>query len=80
MIITSFTTDSNLTLDIKDVYAIQIQNQGTSYFTINDGYRVKPDESIPIYFANDDLGQGQLIIRFLTFSDINSCHIVITSK
>jgi hypothetical protein len=80
MRITSFITDSDLSIDITDVFAIQIQNQGTSYFTVNDGYRVKPDQLLPIYFPYNDLGQGRLIIRFLSFSDVNSCHILITSK
>jgi hypothetical protein len=78
MIIDSFSIHSNTTINLLDVYAIQIYNYGGDVL-INNGYRLQSGSVLPIYFSDSDLGQGQISFSFENFEG-NNLAILITRK
>jgi hypothetical protein len=78
MIIDSFTIQANTTINLVDVYAIQIYNYGNDV-VINNGYRLPSGGVLPIYFSESDLGQDRISFSFDSFEG-NNLAILITRK
>ena len=78
MIIDSFTIQANTTINLVDVYAIQMYNFGGDV-SINNGYKLSSGLVLPIYFSDSDLGQGQISFSFENFEG-NNLSILITRK